>query len=191
MIDDVCNVGDSVWAQACFYHSNDGSLCNGIMYTDLISFPTTTVDCIFYNRVDHEFYVNTLVSPQKSGCYVITANLFGQLFFAVLTVFDNYQFTSLKNVNNLIPMADNYNNAVTINNVLTGNVLSNKVLVGDEANYQSGSDDSSIWDDNQSNSNAPVKSVNQSNNSNNFMYWALALVIIALCAILVWRKMKN
>ena len=79
LFDDVCNVGDSVWAQACFYHSNDGSWCDGVMYTDLISFPTTTVDCIFYNRVDHEFYIDTLLTPQKSGTYVITANLFGQL----------------------------------------------------------------------------------------------------------------
>ena len=194
LIDDVCNVGGSVWAQACFYHSNDGSWCDGVMYTDLISFPTTTVDCIFYNRVDHEFYVNTLVSPQKSGCYVITANLLGQLSFAVLTVFDNYQFTSLKNENNLIPMADNYNNAVAINNVLTEKIESSNNSSGtDEANYQSRSDDSSIGEDNQSNSNLPVKSISQSKTilNNNNLYFLLFIVLMVILGGFLIKKMKK
>ena len=134
-----------------------------------------------------------MVSPQESGTFVITANLFGQFYFAVLTVFDNYQFTSLKNENNLIPMVDNYNNAVAINNVLTGNVLSNKILVGDGANYQSDSYDSSIGDDNQSNSNSPVKSISQSKTilNNNNLYFLLLIVLVIIFGGFLIKKMKK
>ena len=122
LIENVCNVGSSVWAQACFYHYNDGSLCNGEMNTDLISF-LPTENCIFYNRVDNEFYVNTLVSPQKSGSHTITANLLGQSFSAVLTAQDSSLFTSSKNeklgngsYNNVNTAVENTNAEDDINN---------------------------------------------------------------------------
>ncbi len=56
------------------------------MRTEYISF-IPTEDITFNNRTDHEFYIDMLLTPQKSGTYVITANLFGQLISKTLNVF--------------------------------------------------------------------------------------------------------
>ena len=222
LIEDVCNVGNSVWAQVCFYHYDDGSLCDGEMNTDLISF-LPTENCIFYNRLNHEFYVNIKVSPQTSGSHTITANLLGQSSSAVLTAQGSSLFTSLKNENNQNITADNYNGVSAINNILTDivsadnvladnvladnvladnvladnvladNVLTNNILSGDEADYQSGDNNSSIGDNNQSDNNSAVKSINQSKSilNNNNLYLALLLLLIVILGGFLYRKMKK
>ena len=201
-----CNVNDSVSAIVSFNH-NDGSKCSNKMRTEYISLlPTENIT--FNNRTDHESYMDTLLTPQKSGTYVITANLFGQLIKNTLSVSDNSLFTGFNNVNNL-NVFDNGNvidNYILIDNDLLIDAIVGYVVVGNTFvdnpfvdivldNNQTGNNTSNVNNastvNNQSNSNAPVKSVNPSGNSNNLMYWALALVIIALCAIIVWRKMKN
>ncbi len=75
-------------------------------------------------------------------------------------------------------------------NVFDGNSLVGSAFIGNVLDNNQTRNNASV-ENNQSNSNAPVKSLSQSGNSNNLIYWALALVIIALCAIIVWRKMKN
>ena len=183
-----CSVYDSVSAIVSFNH-NDGSNCSNKMRTEYISFiPTENIT--FNNRTDHEFYIDTLLTPQKSGTYVITANLFGQLISKTLNV---SMFDSNDDSNNP-DIIDNSGSAMS-NNIFGGNSLVGSAFIGNVLdNNQTGNNTSNVNNastvNNQSNSNAPVKSVSQSN-SNNLMYWALALVIIALCAIIVWRKMKN
>ena len=103
-------------------------------------------------------------------------------------------FDSNDDSNNL-DIIDNSGSAMS-NNIFGGNSLIGNAVVDTVLdNNQTGNNTSNVNNastvNNQSNSNAPVKSVNPSGNSNNLMYWALALVIIALCAIIVWRKMKN
>ena len=179
-----CNVNDQVLAYAGFIQ-NGGSPCNDEMRTDYI-FLMPSGNIKFDNRTNHENYVNEFLVPQKSGTYAITANLFGQMVSKTLSVSDYPMFTSLSN-NNPGVMVSGYDNSMFTSNLMASgydNSIEN-VLADDLANNQTGNNASA------ENDQSPAKSINQSGNSNNIVYLALALVLIALCGIVVWRKMKN
>ena len=174
----ICKVNQSVHAQAGFYHG-DGSSCDGEMFTELISFlPNENIN--FINRQDFESVVSMFLIPENEGLYSVTANLFGQFSSADLKVNNEIYGHSNNNYNQKPSFNYIYGAGNMVNNLLVGNIISNQF-----------DDNSSIGDNNnQSIGDSPVKSINNSNDSN-LLYLALVLVLIGLGGIVVWRKMKN
>lgn len=181
LIPGVCNAGESVWAQACFYHYNDGSLCNGEMNTEYISLiPTPNIS--FYNRVDHGYYVNTRALAQEPGTYSITANLFGQFSSATLTVNQKTLFESSNNKNNPDIVSYEKDDKEIVSNLLTRVVAEYNMLTGgSDLQYE----DSNTSINNESNTNSSsIKSINQPKTvlSNNNIYLILFVILLIALA---------
>uniref|UniRef100_UPI00388F07A1 right-handed parallel beta-helix repeat-containing protein n=1 Tax=Methanobrevibacter sp. TaxID=66852 RepID=UPI00388F07A1 len=187
---DSCPVNDSVIATISFVRPNGSP--SGEMRTEYFSLSSPHENIVFSNRENYTNYVNIMVSPQKAGNYLIHANLFGESIARILSASDNFILAGLSGQN--IGISDNSRSAIAnsafVGNVFDGNLLAGSTFVGNVFDNNQTGDNASV-ENNQYDSNAPVKSVSQPGNSNNLIYWALALVIIALCAIIVWRKMKN
>ena len=182
LTENICIVDNSVWATVCFYHYNDGSLCNGEMYTDLIGFLPKT-DLEFYNRINYEYYVNILVKPLKSGLYDVSANLYGQFASATLSVYGYSQFANVPD-EPIPPLFDeNYAGIPDENN---GNSVNTNVAKGNQV-FNAGN--TNILDlnngvDNSTNNSSVSKVIDnpQTNSGDNNLWWIVLAILAVLAA---------
>ena len=193
LYDNPCGVDSRVWVGACFYR-NDGYLCSGVMRTDYISFvPITGVE--FLDRIDNDYYVNSLISVHKAGLYPITVNLFGLFSTGILTVSDGPVFTDSNPSNSpnppvYLPDAPvNEYRAVNVRYVGVNNVNTNTNLldVNSDVNDTNVTNSTDKTPDNAS---VAKTTNNQSNGGFNYLWIVLALVIVAGAAVLI-KKYKN
>ena len=191
LTENICNVGNSVWATLCFYHYNSGSLCNGEMYTDLIGFlPNTNLE--FYNRINHEYYVNILVRPLQPGLYDVTANLYGQFASATLSAYGSSQLVNIPD-EPIPPLFDeDYTGIPDENN---GNSGSTNVAKGNQV-FNAVNDNISDLNhdvDNSTNSSSVSKAIDnpQTNSGDNNLWWIILAILAVLAAGGIIKKYKS
>ena len=162
-----CVVNTSVDVAAVFYCS-DGSQCSGAMYTDYIVFYRVR-DAEVENRTDYGNSVHITVTPTEVDSYLISVYLFDEKVTKRLEVIalDKYMEHIMKNTGNGKNNQTNYvasrknqkSNLASSSNGLSYYRDVVEFLPANVVNQLNTADDP--VDDNQSNNNAPVKSINQ------------------------------